>query len=417
MANPFLAKSGPLGFNKVYSDILAARRHQQRPAVPMGVNYRVLTVGPDGNSVSPLSPATGQRGFEVDFSSIADAMKAIPLHNPDANFTDRWLILVTPGVYFEEVRLKPFVTVMGLHRDSVFIIPPDDPNVRRTWSDHRRATVYLNHFSSIENVSIGKPATSESTDYAIMNRDCYDVEPRGESKRDPSDFAAVNVPIYPFVSPGGLDYRNKFPNEPPPVALPTGSPSYAGPRDEFVRGKSIRMEGDFSTAFMINVGSSYNYREGYDFEIVGAGKGVDTHIVNCFFDSLFIDRGDYFVPDGTRDAGCLYVENCNEVHVRSSLLRVGADRSDRRGPTDGPPARGAALRIAANAGVLLEGTTLWGNGSDRTLVVDGSVWFAHSSTDAIVRGTGSNVYPFGLPADPSPTGGGWGWPNHQFFGL
>ena len=103
MANPFLAKSGPLGFNKVYSDILAARRHQQRPAVPMGVNYRVLTVGPDGNSVSPLSPATGQRGFEVDFSSIADAMKAIPLHNPDANFTDRWLILVTPGVYFEEV--------------------------------------------------------------------------------------------------------------------------------------------------------------------------------------------------------------------------------------------------------------------------------------------------------------------------
>ena len=84
------------------------------------------------------------------------------------------------------------------------------------------------------------------------------------------------------------------------------------------------------------------------------------------------------------------VSNCFEVHVRNSLLRVGAHPLDKQEKVKGK-FKGAALRVMADAMVLVEGSTLMSPGmdSDRVLHVDkptakfSGCLFAHSSTDSV----------------------------------
>jgi hypothetical protein len=344
-------------------------------------NIRVLLVGPP-NALPPELHLYANRfsklkGFPTEFTTISAAMDAIPLMMPDDKypwFVNRWTILVTPGWYLEEIRMKPFVNIVGLAADTVFICPPKQRRFRRRRDGSAaRATIYMNHFTSVRNVAIAKPAYSRNTDYALWNKDTYDVKRSGLGKTDVSDFSAFDVPIWPFAN------KDDFAT----VALKEDVEKNNATHGEYVMGKSILMEGNFSTTFMVNVGSAYNYRRSFDLEIKGVGQNADCHIVDCFFDSLFLDR-----DDALDEGGCIHVSNCYEVHIRNSLLRVGADYRD-RGP---PRTRGSAVRVMGDAMVLLEGSTLYSPGmeSDRVLHVErptapiSGCIFAHSSTDSVL---------------------------------
>ena len=284
--------------------------------------------------------------------------------------------------------MKPYVTIVGLAADTVFICPPENrPTHKRRDDSDARATVYMNHFTSIRNVVLAKPAYSLHTDYAIWNKDMYNVKRSQDYKTDASDFSAFDVPIFPFPRKDQFLEALKIDNE---FAKEDANKTT---HNDYVMGKSILMEGDFSTTFMVNVGASYNYRRGFDVEIKGVGQNADCHIVDCFFDSLFLDPDDPLIPDG---GGCIRVSNCYEVHIRNSLLRVGAYKP---GTT-----QGAAVRVMGDAMVLLEGSSLYAPGmvSDRVLHVDeptaqfsGCV-FAHSSTDSVLGKQWVNVKQ-GLP--------------------
>jgi hypothetical protein len=378
-------------------------------------NVRVLLVGPPDRLplekfFKYLTRFSMLDGFPTEFTSISAAMDAIPLMDPNdpSNFIDRWTILVTPGWYVEEVRMKPFVNIIGLAADSVYISPPLKHSIltrvdgstarspvltRVDGSTPARATVYMNHFTTIRNVNIAKRAYSLETDYAIWNKDTYGVKREGTNKKDVSDFSAFDVNLFPFPNEEEWGWETAHPRQ---------------ENREHVMSKSILMEGEFSTAFMVNVGSSYNWRREFDVEIKGTSRqNLDCHFVNCFFDSLFLDRGD--------EGGCMKVSGCFEVHVRNSLLRVGAlpprnlftDVQEAVGRVIGGGGgrenffKGAALRVMEDAKVCVEGSSLMGMESDRVLdverplssypdnddehdnkVISGCL-FAHSSTDSV----------------------------------
>ena len=97
------------------------------------------------------------------------------------------------------------------------------------------------------------------------------------------------------------------------------------------------------------------------------------------------------------------VSGCFEVHVRNSLLRVGALPPPLVDGLTGVQVavdrviggrenffKGAALRVMGDAKVLVEGSSLMGMESDRVLDVDPPIAggftgcvFAHSSTDSV----------------------------------
>lgn len=396
----------------------AAPNHIVVPHAPLLPNRRTLIVG------QQLMPSSyflqSIKGFPVDFPTIAAAMDAIPLVDDveKHNFTDRWVILVTPGYYEEEIHMKPFVTVTGLAPDTVLVQAPPGP--RRTYGG-RRATVYMNHHTSLQNVGILLRAGSESFDYAIWNKSTYPSVFRktdNPNKSDVSNLGVQNVNIWP-----GIDSEKKSPED---------------PRGELNRGKAILLEGDFSTVIMTNVGLSYNFTRGYAVEISGVRtqrgrdelvSNADTHFIQCFFDSLFLTPGQApgaepgpgfgfgggEVPGGFGfgaassqdgaafyapfEGGCIRVRDCMEVSIRNSLARVAADRDaePRTGFTNG-----AAVRVESHANVIIEGSSLLAPGtkSDRVLDVEAGSYCTmyHSATDS-VRG-GKNVRQVGpLPVD------------------
>lgn len=362
---PDLLSKSSATFGRVYSDLLA--RHQPHQRRALGINYRVLTVGALRNGYGPVG--SGEQGLKVDFSTISEAMNAIPtITDPGAhNFTDRWTILVTTGYYDEDVRLKPFVSVVGLDRDSVVIQSPKD-NERFDPGDAqgRRATVYLNYFSQLSNVTIGKRFDSRQTDFTVWNRDTWGVQkvPNDVTERadqfgplDPSFCGMENISVLCF------------------------------PDSPTVQSKSILLEGEWRTIFFQRFGTSYRGADGFDVEIRGNGRIADSHFIDCFFDSLFLQGP---------DAGAIRVDNCIDLHIRNTLVRVG--RPVTRAEV-GEAFTASALRIVGGANVLLEGTSLKAEGrsnSDRVLdASDGLCEFCHSSTDS-VRGRGRVVVK-GLP--------------------
>lgn len=377
---------------------------------------RMLVVGPE---VSPL-----YGGIAPSFPSIQQAMDVIPLVDnvEKHNFTDRWVILVTPGYYQEEIHMKPFVTVTGLAPDTVIVQAPPDSSRERSFRG-RRATVYMNHHTSLQNIGVLLRADSVDGDYGIWNRSTYPsvVGPTGlPNKSDVSNLGVQNVNIWPAVHPERT--------------------SVDDPRGELNPCKAILLEGNFSTVLMTNVGVSYNFTSGYAVEITGVKHVVkrpglpdeeqlsnaDTHFIQCFFDSLFLTPGvaprpvpgfgfgggqtpggfgfgagasepDRYAPF---DGGCLRVRDCLEVSIRNSLARVASDRDH---PRKTGFTNGAALRVEGGAHAIVEGSSLVAPGtagSDRVLDVEpGShCTLYHSSADS-VRGGGGVTQRGPLPVD------------------
>ena len=128
-------------------------------------HLRTLIVGSQAPVPSKFSLLNG---FPVDFPTIADAMAAVPLRGKgpggEANLggpEETWTILVTPGVYEEEIRMKPNVILVGIGQSAVIFPPkqgwrsPDGPGARR-------AMVYLNHNTSVQNLVFFKRGMTSS---------------------------------------------------------------------------------------------------------------------------------------------------------------------------------------------------------------------------------------------------------------
>jgi hypothetical protein len=324
-------------------------------------NLQVLTVGPPAGKGAPAS----YHGFPIDFTSIREAMDAIPLMQPDDPFVRRWTIFVTAGYYEEEIRMKPHVNIVGIDKDSVYIQPPAERPQDR--NDPRRANVYLNYFTSISNVILANRGDSLETDYVIWNKNTYGGvhRPASSPDLDVSFIGLTNVDIMPFGP------------------YPDSADSLHG----YALGKAILFEGNWHTAIVSHVFSGYLAQNGYLVNVKGIGQNADCHFIDCFFDGLYI-TSEY--------GGCVHVGDCYEVHIRNSLIRTAA--GGRLGLKVNQQAPGAAVATYTSdhkAWVTLEGTSLeapWPGGSYRVLDVRNGTGcdFYHSSTDS-VRGR-ANVF-------------------------
>jgi hypothetical protein len=251
-------------------------------------------------------------GLKTDFRTISEAMSVIPLPPKVKGevswpfIGDVWTIFVTPGVYDEEIRMKPNVSIVGLGSNSVLIGPPPDG---KTWTspegrDGRRAIVYLNHNCSVNNVVLAKNHRMRSRDYVFWNRDRYGLgrkyDDQVKTHFDPSGIGLNNVWIWPF---------------------PFGDAAVDGPdgRPTGASGKALLMEGSWHTALFNNFGSTLCEPTGFDVELSceldheRKPRIVDCHFIGCFFDALFL---------ATDDGGCVRVRDCQDVHIRNSLLRI-----------------------------------------------------------------------------------------------
>lgn len=329
----------------------------QRRMVITEVSPRTLVVGKPG---ADLRGYATLNGLKSDFRTITEAMAAIPLPSRqtpwDRKFLaqDRWTILVTPGVYEEDVRMKPNVSIVGLGSDSVYIFRPRDRPWEEPLGDGRRAIVYLNYKCSVNNVVLGKTADMTGHDYAFWNYDWYGVgkEPNpapGGREFDVSGMGLNNVWIWPY-------------------GFETG------------KGKALLLEGNWHTAMFNNFGSTQSMGYGFDLELNGVGQNADTHFIGCFFDALYLEGV---------DGGCALVRNCSEVHFRNSFLRIGA-----RG---GGHVQGSCVRaegMEKEAMVWLEHSSLQANGpsSSRALWLRGNTRCAiHFSAISSVEKDGTAV--------------------------
>ncbi|MBK6697245.1 MAG: hypothetical protein IPG50_34415 [Myxococcales bacterium] len=339
------------------------------PFAPVGtassaVNQRTLVVGPGG-----IGSVPGLGALRSDFRTIGEAMSVVPLPSKKANGEvilaapqDTWTILVTPGVYFEEIRMKPNVILVGIGQSAVIFPPQSAANwVAPPGGRGRRAVVYMNHNTAVKNLVFGKLGMT-SNDYVFWNFDRYNVGELKEAGRTlaPSGLGISDVWVWPYPV-----------NAPPPVRGGASVPARPEPRPALpldyhkTKGKTLLMEGDWHTALFTNVGSSYWEAEGYDIEVRGVSDRLrdphyhiaDCHFTNCFFDALFIDND---------PGGCMLVENIEDVHVRGSLLRVN-------GAVHGAPPNGrvwgSCVRGRGRGFFWLEHTSLEcpGKVSDRAL--------------------------------------------------
>lgn len=287
---------------------------------------------------------------------------------------DTWTILVLPGVYHEEIKMKPNVILVGIGQSAV-IFPPGNW-VSPEGPGGRRAVVYLNHNNSVQNLVFGKLGMT-STDYVFWNRECYGLgrpldPPETGRPLDPSWLGITDVWVWPYPVKGASE---------------TGT-----------KGKTLLMEGDWHTALFTNFGSSYWETSGYDVELRGVGQVADCHFTSCFFDALFID---------SESDGCVLVDNCIDVHLRNTLIRTTPTTSWRK-DHEGEPAPGACVKARQKSHVWLEGSHLEspGNPSHRLLdIEDGcSCFFRASSTDSVLgeRNIVMPGWPGPAPVAPAP---------------
>jgi hypothetical protein len=311
-----------------------------------GLSFTGLSLSPNLFIVGP--------GSDANYPTITSAMDAVPwgLNEPTDdgsnphNYTNRYTILVMPGYYEEQIVCKPWVNIVGVAKESVYIQPPANWSLPPTLpliyiGTLRRANVYLNSFVAINNVTLLNRAGSFPTDHVAYGNNVIGV-------------GMTNVDIAPL---------SKFPDSGP------------GP---YARAKPIRLEGElWHTALLTAVGFSYLGSDGFAVEIVGGnGRGattdVDSHIENCLFDALYVglryagqgydaDRVWHYstsyvgppAPTAPPTSGCISVQDAFEVHVRNSLLRTrtagaGVSHSSTGGPG-----------TAGDVNSLIEGSTLY----------------------------------------------------------
>jgi hypothetical protein len=145
------------------------------------------------------------------------------------------------------------------------------------------------------------------------------------------------------------------------------------------------------TAIFRDVGGNYIAPGGYGINLTGAGRNADCHFINCFFDALYL-------TDTERECGILRVQDCFEVHVRNSFLRINNIRPYPRKNLEAwaiVPAHGSAVATRSTGNkqtnLFIEGSSLECNaeaGSDGLLDIDTDTvcFFKHSSSDSRTGG-------------------------------
>jgi len=319
-------------------------------ALPRGINSKVLIVGPPD-----LAPADFSHGYGIpfNFTSIGAAMAAIPLAADLDTPADQWTILVTPGVYHEVIRFKPYVNVVGLVKEAVIIAgdPEDHSGVR--------AQVYLCTRSLLSNVTLHISKSSKQGDFVVRG---YDVNRYGHH---------VDRENVRFLGLCNVDFQNA-----------SGSPLPAG--------GLIKFEGnDWRTVIFRDVGGNYDAPKDYGIELKGGFQNADCHFINCFFDALFLNH-----QHEGREGGFIHIEDCHEVHIRNSLIRV--DYPLELFKAGIIPAI-SAVKTSSSSGspdkqwthVLIEGSSLYGPGESVLNVGPNTTcFFRHSFTDS-KTGTGT----------------------------
>jgi hypothetical protein len=310
-----------------------------------GINSHVLTVGPPDFRLG--------YGIPVDFSSIGEAMEAIPLFDPNLEIEDpnwhnpveQWTILVTPGYYREVIRFKPFVNVVGLLKEAVII------GGKTNDCGPLGAQVYLCTRSLLSNVTLAMRGDAKPGEYAVRGYDVNDY-------RSPYDRGTVR-----FLGLSNVDFH------PYPPFPPSGHPEGGG---------LIKFDGeDWRTVILKDVGGNYDAPDGYGIELTGRSQNADCHFINCFFNALY--------SGGRHMGGFVHISDCYEVHIRNSLIRVNYSS-----PAGSSPI--AAVRTTSTNGaedpakwpaVLLEGTSLFGPG-ERVLDIGANThcFFRHSFADS-----------------------------------
>jgi hypothetical protein len=138
-------------------------------------------------------------------------------------------------------------------------------------------------------------------------------------------------------------------------------------------GGLIKFDGDWHTAIFRDVGGNYDAPKGYGIELIGRFKNADCHFINCFFDALYLEEiGGYY-----------HIQDCFEVHLRNSLVRVGYLNLTGTSHI-------AAVRTGNSSGsdnkltnVIIEGSSLYGPSATVLDVGDHTIcFFRHSSADS-----------------------------------
>jgi hypothetical protein len=319
-------------------------------------NPRLLVVGPTGIAAQAPAP---------DFNTIQEAINAANAlilaadQGREHDFTVRYTVFVLPGTYRENIEAKPWVNVVGISKEDVFIVT-DGP------ASPLKPAITLAEHVNFTNLSILLPVTMPATQFAIVGENIL-------------GFGLTNIDVYPAGDPG----------------KPTG---------QFSPGKGLRLS-NWSQAIITRLGISY-YGNEFAVELSGplpddSGKGqpgwtdigwnADCHLIDCFIDALNVQG---------EDGGCLRTKDCYEVHIRNSILRTSSGREE-------PPTSGAALRVESSGpnirnygegvtplvNVLLEGSSLYGIRSPRVLHIGDHTQciFNHSSSES-----------FRLPYRPVP---------------
>jgi hypothetical protein len=240
----------------------------------MANNRRVAVVGPPtgGQKVSAQKvsahPPPRVAGVPVEFDSIQKAINAV---EPGPGFMDRATVYVTTGLYFEQITCKPHVNIVGISKESAYIFPP---------AGSTGPTIRLSRDANISDLSLMNSAEMAQDAYAIQGENVEGVGIR-------------NVDIYPVGDP---DPRTN-----------KGRPFSVG------RGLSIR--GKSHSIIVQSLGYSY-WGRANAIEILGPvdeSYNVDCHFIDCFIDALWMDEW---------YRAAFWVRNCEEVHIRNTLIRV-----------------------------------------------------------------------------------------------
>jgi len=302
---------------------------------------KLITVGPSPPSMSGIHHPT-------DFQTISEALHAIPFIPQDtpSQFAYRYTILLLPGHYRERIRMKPFVNLVGISKESVYIepLPPDEgfPEEHVLRPNTNDAIIMLSGGNNITNISILNPYWATKTNSAI----------RGVGIRG---LGLTNIDVFP---------SGYWPDK-------------VGKDGPFCRGKILELTEGWTQCIITSLGFTYLGPDDFGVSLVGKGQNADCHFISCFFDALFVDSD---------VSGCVKIRDCFEVHIRNSILRVHNGQYPDPNPPEVP---GSAVDVFGTLGtnVYIEGCSLLCVRPSRRILNIGpnaDCFFRHSCTDSIM---------------------------------
>lgn len=303
---------------------------------------------------------------------------------PDHRFVAKFTILILPGVYHENVICYPWISLVGLLKETVFIMAVDVT----------LPAVTLASFVGVNNLSILMPLDVLETQTAAIVG--------GSATQNIRNIGLANIDIFPSGGPTdgcrqrALELRNCATGIFTQVGV-----SYYG---HGAGRHAVEVHGPSQTDGSLDLAFSQTDPKGQPWYGVlpGLGWGADIHFIDCFVDALVDGNPDDPNDHNTND-GCLLVTNCHEVHVRNSLLRTAGYGSAIAIHADNPATtqQQNQYQVGFVPGwgfpplvmVLVEGSTLYSPGRDNPRVLRVGRFtkcvLRHSTTDSV-----------SVPADP-----------------